>query len=114
MIYTSNFAIAGKHENAVAISRGIPKWFKGRRYMPLAPSWLMVKIGNPNIFTPIYQAKVLFRLDPLQVAQELGQGSILLCWEKPEDFCHRMLVAEWLREAGIEVEEYEARKPHGR
>jgi len=75
--------------------------------MPLAPSWLMVKIDNPNIFTPIYQAKVLFRLDPLQVAKELGQDSILLCWEKPEEFCHRIVVAEWLREAGIEVEEYE-------
>ena len=75
--------------------------------MPLAPSWAMVKIDSPNTFTPLYQEFILSRLDPLQVAQELGHGSILLCWEKPGEFCHRIVVADWLREAGIEVEEYE-------
>ena len=75
--------------------------------MPLAPSWAMVKIDSPNTFTPLYQEFILSRLDPLQVAQELGQGSILLCWEKPGEFCHRIVVADWLIEAGIEVKEYE-------
>lgn len=62
---------------------------------------------QPEHIHPLYQEFILSRLDPLQVAQELGQGSILLCWEKPGEFCHRIVVADWLREAGIEVEEYE-------
>jgi hypothetical protein len=30
----------------------------------------------------------------------------LLCYEKPSDFCHRHLVAEWLREHGVRCNEY--------
>ena len=29
----------------------------------------------------------------------------LICYEKPSEFCHRHLVADWLKEYGIEVEE---------
>lgn len=29
----------------------------------------------------------------------------LLCYEKPDDFCHRHLVADWLRKNGYECEE---------
>ncbi len=42
--------------------------------------------------------------DPIKVGKEL-QGMILLCYEKTGDFCHRHLVAEWLREAKFDVEE---------
>ncbi|EDP8947924.1 hypothetical protein IDN71_003483 [Salmonella enterica] len=35
---------------------------------------------------------------------------VLLCWEKPGEFCHRQLVARWFRrELGIAVEEYDPR-----
>ena len=38
--------------------------------------------------------------------EELGHNPILLCWEEPGDFCHRMVVADWLRtSAGVEVKE---------
>jgi uncharacterized protein (DUF488 family) len=30
------------------------------------------------------------------VFNELGEDAILLCWESPEKFCHRHLVADWL------------------
>lgn len=30
----------------------------------------------------------------------------LLCYEKPEDFCHRHLVAQWLTENGYQCTEY--------
>ena len=29
-----------------------------------------------------------------------------ICYEKPGDFCHRFQVANWFKEAGINVEEY--------
>jgi uncharacterized protein (DUF488 family) len=30
----------------------------------------------------------------------------LVCYEKPTDFCHRHLVADWLKEHGYECEEF--------
>ena len=30
----------------------------------------------------------------------------LLCYEKPDDFCHRHLVADWLNKNGYKCEEY--------
>ena len=40
--------------------------------------------------------KILNELDPYQVFKELGENSVLLCYEKPGQFCHRHLVAKWL------------------
>ncbi|EDQ8408608.1 hypothetical protein GO387_003587, partial [Salmonella enterica subsp. enterica serovar Senftenberg] len=35
---------------------------------------------------------------------------VLLCWEKPGEFCHRQLVSRWFRrELGISVEEDDPR-----
>ena len=31
----------------------------------------------------------------------------LICYEKPGDFCHRHLVAKWLREHGVDCTELE-------
>jgi len=45
-------------------------------------------------------------LDAKKVYEELGEDSILLCWEKSGDFCHRRLVAEWLeKELNVKVNE---------
>lgn len=59
MIYTSCFASAGKHPKAVAISRGVPVWFRNRRiYDALRPSWAMLKLGEdtrPPNFAAIVQ-----------------------------------------------------------
>lgn len=104
-MYTSNFTNAGTHPDAVAISQGIPKFFKGKRYMALAPPWSLVKEKNEAVFRNAY-LKQLAALDPQEVLAALGDHAILLCWEKPGVFCHRQVVAEWLREAGITVKEY--------
>jgi hypothetical protein len=29
-----------------------------------------------------------------------------LCYEKPQDFCHRHLVSDWMRSVGINIEEF--------
>ena len=41
--------------------------------------------------------------------KELTQSDqiILLCYEKPDDFCHRHLVAQWLTEHGYDTQEIE-------
>ncbi len=101
---TSNFARAAKHPQAVAISVGVPPWYRGRRYLPLAPDreWLDLP---PDEYTPLYKAR-LDALDPQQVAQALGEDAVLLCWEAPDKFCHRFLVAWWLEASmGIDVPE---------
>jgi hypothetical protein len=107
MIFTSNFKIAGHLPQAVAISAGVPRGWTGRRYTKLAPNRRLVKIMDPTIFTRLYKAEVLDKLDPMQVIRDLGGDNfILLCWEAPGEFCHRRVVAAWLRKhTGVLIEE---------
>ena len=89
----------------VAISRGIPKWFKGEAYQLLAPTWAMIKLENRDEYTCLYD-EILKRLDAESVVNDL-KDSVILCWEKPGDFCHRYLVAKWIEEkTGLHVPEY--------
>jgi len=105
MITTSNFAQSAEHPDAVAISGGVPRWYKGRRYMPLAPPRWLLKAKDPERFDREYR-KQLEALDAKQIAEELGPNAILLCWESFNVRCHRRLVAEWLEEKlGITVPE---------
>jgi hypothetical protein len=97
MITTSNFAKSGKHPDAVAISQGVPRFYKVRRYLPLAPPRWLLNGKDPELFDREYR-KQLDGLDPKQVAEELGPDAILLCWEAFNVRCHRRLVAEWLEE----------------
>lgn len=108
---TSNFATAGKHRRAVAISRGVPVWFRGRRYEALAPTWAMIRMKDEREFTRIYTERVLARLDPHRVVEELGHRAILLCWEPAGQPCHRRVAAEWLQRAtGLRILEYRPRR----
>ena len=50
--------------------------------------------------------KILDKLDPQKVFDDLGEDAILLCWEAPGKFYHRRLVAEWLeKHLGVTVPE---------
>ena len=110
MITTSNFARSSKHPDAVAISRGVPRFYKGRRCLALAPPTWLLKAKDPALFDREYR-KQLDALDAKQVAEDLGPNAILLCWESFNVRCHRRLVAEWLEEKlGIVVPELD----HGR
>jgi uncharacterized protein (DUF488 family) len=59
------------------------------------------------MFTRLYKTQVLDKLDARQVLQDLGDDDVvLLCWEPPGGFCHRRVVAAWLKkELGLEVPE---------
>jgi len=76
------------------------KKFPGYRvYKPLIPPKQLVldyksgKISIPE-YTRIYKEQ-LNELDPFKVYEDL-KFSILLCWEKPGNFCHRHIVADWI------------------
>jgi len=108
MIFTSNFNTAGHLPQAVAISQGLPRGWKGRAYRPLAPSWGLVKVTDQVQFIRLYKTQILDALDARQVLRELGDDNfIMLCWEPPGEFCHRRVVAAWLqKKLGLEVPEF--------
>ena len=98
MIFTSNFKIAGHLPQAVAISLGVPRGWRGRRCNALAPPRDLIKIMDPADLYPLYRAEVLDKLDPMKVIRDLGGDNfIMLCWEPPGEFCHRRVVAAWMR-----------------
>lgn len=115
MWFTSNYKTAGRHPHAVATSQGIPKWFRGRQYDPLKPEWYMIRIARNGgqageaRYIELYNEKILAPLDPFKVIEDLGDDAILLCYEEPGEFCHRRLVADWLKTTtGLWVPEWKA------
>lgn len=111
MFYTTYFARVKKLDpslNLVSIARVTPQGFPGRVFLQLAPSYSMLQevkaTGNEEKYTREFLA-LLGRLDVHKVAAELGDGAILVCYEGVGRFCHRHLVADWLRSAGYLVEE---------
>jgi uncharacterized protein YeaO (DUF488 family) len=100
-MFTSNFTRSGNNPNAVAISGAVPKDYKGKRYKKLAPSWNLVNeyktgIINEKQYKDRYYKEVLSKLNARDVYNEIGEDAILLCYEKPGEFCHRRIVAEWI------------------
>ena len=71
----------------------------------------MVKIADPETFIRLYRAQVLDKLDARQVLADLGGDDfVMLCWEQPGEFCHRLVVAAWLqKELGVKVEEFNSK-----
>ena len=96
---TSYFAKINNNLNNVSIAGKAPDWYKGREYKKLAPKyWFFKKYkeDNDEQFYINEYYKILNQLDPSKVFEELGENSVLLCYEKPGEFCHRHLVAKWL------------------
>lgn len=107
---TSYFAKAKNITNTISIARKAPSGFRGRQYKALAPKYWFFKRykedGDENFYTEQYHKEVLSRLDPVKVYRDLGKDAVLLCWERPDKFCHRHLVAKWLCDGlNIEIEE---------
>ena len=124
MLYTSYFGnLANLPDNIVPISicGKAPDWYKGMQYKKLAPKYdffMKWKANHDNeYYIKCFNEQVLSKLDAQRVYDELlymcGKFSIdksefcLICYEKPSDFCHRHLVADWFNKNGIECKEYE-------
>ena len=81
-----------------------------RSFKKLAPKfWFYQKYkndGDENFYTEQYYKEILNNLDPKEVYDYLGEDAVLICYESPEKFCHRHLVADWLSKSlNINVEE---------
>jgi hypothetical protein len=106
---TSYFAKSKKTEGAVSIAIGTPWWAQMPKYVELAPSWEMVQElkaeGNIELYTERFYDQILGKLSAEKIYIDL-EHAILLCWEKYDKFCHRRLVAQWIKsELGIFVPE---------
>lgn len=122
MIYTTYFAMI-KHlpegVSPVAICAKAPTGYKGAAYRALAPHYGFYskwkEDHDDDYFTACYNDQVLQQLNPVRVVADLYDSAgkpycagdiALVCYEKSSDFCHRHLVAEWLRKNGYSCEEF--------
>lgn len=102
-IYTSNYARNGQHPLAVSISVFAPKWFRGKMLPVLAPTWDLVsryKAGTTDQrqYTVEYLRLLYDRIDdPQKLIETIPNNAILLCYESPNDFCHRHIARNWLQ-----------------
>lgn len=137
MIYTTYFAqLKNLPDNIIPISicGKAPDWYKGIQYKKLAPKWAFFqqwKINHDNnYYIEHFESEVLQQLNASDVITELqvrlpenikfnldtplfknkDWHVALVCYEKPGDFCHRHLVADWLCKNGIECKEWENSK----
>lgn len=112
---TSYFGKIKQISNPLAICGKSPAWYSGPEYKTLAPKYSFFKDYKDGIidetgYIEQYHKLVLKPLDAQVVYDHLvetyGEDVTLLCYEKPEDFCHRHIVAVWFSKIGIKVDEY--------
>ena len=113
-IFTSYFGNMKQLEKADIVPIGIaikpPRFFKGVSLKNLAPRYEMIHWPEDR-YTPEFK-KILKYQDAKLVYNQLessagGKNIALLCYEKPGEFCHRRLVAEWIeKELNIKVDEF--------
>ena len=126
MIYTSYFSKLNKLPIdiiPIAICGKSPDWYNGLQYKKFAPTYNIFREykdnGDKELYTKRFNQEVLDKLNVEEVIKDLltlvGNFKglnylpqiILICYEKPTDFCHRHLVADWLNNFGYEVKEWE-------
>lgn len=113
-IYTSYYARNSANEKSVSISASAPDYFKGPRMAELTPSWDLLnsfKEGNINQveYGELYIELLKSRdLTAQKIYDSIHDETILLCYEKAGEFCHRRVLAEWLEdELGVEIKEWQ-------
>jgi hypothetical protein len=125
-MYTGYFAKLKTYINAglvpVSICGKAPDWYEGFQYKALAPKWSFFNEwkngtehkGDNEYYIQHFNDEVLKGRSYIQTMEDLQRITgiddlnkvILICYEKPSDFCHRHLVAKWFIENGINCEEF--------
>lgn len=116
-LYTSYFANVRNISNTIlpcAIVYKPPQGFIGLHYPKLGPSYSIFseyKIkNNTNRYIQRFYNEILSNLNPQKVVNDLyqlsnGNDIVLLCYDKPNAFCHRHLVSKWLNDNRFECYE---------
>lgn len=118
-IYTSYFAnvknLAKEGIVPIGIALYKPRFYSGLNCTVVSPTKDMLHGMSDEEYTKRYYA-ILEKADLrsfLEYIKTMGGGKdvALCCYEKPGDFCHRHLLAEYItRKTGIEVTEFEKKK----
>lgn len=91
-------------------------------YMALAPTDEILALKDkPNEYTPRYEKEVLSRVNRnmfvaylKDLCKDTKKDKVaLMCYEAPDKFCHRHIVARWLNEIGLNVGEIETEDTKG-
>lgn len=100
----------------VSISRKTPDYVEFGSYPDLFPSWELIELARSNDYSTFeeYERRYLEHLEKLdanKVYEDL-KDCTLVCFESSKDlacgkkFCHRRIVAKWLKaKLGIDVPE---------
>lgn len=116
MIYTSYYTkmsrLPADDKIFLRVSNSQPSWFK-HLTIPCSkfyPEWLLIEGVKNNTITeaeyeqayllmlnsdPEFKQKMQNKLKELQ-SNNPDKDIILLCWEAPDKFCHRHILADWL------------------
>lgn len=99
----------------VSISRFPPKWFSGYKCFEFAPSAALLKRFKNGLskyhYAVRYRKDVLEKMDVHKVFEGLarlacGRDIVLCSFEPAFDFCHRRLLAQYVKELyGYSIEE---------
>jgi len=123
MIYTTYFAqLRNLPENIVPVSicGKAPDWYKGLQYKKFAPKYgffmewkrnhdndYYIKCFNEQVLGDLNAVDVVLDLSRMIYSFNIGESDIaLVCYEKPGDFCHRHLVAQWFCANGFQCAEW--------
>lgn len=122
-IYTSYFGVINRLPTdilPISICGKAPDWYKGAQYKALAPKYGFFqewkKNHDNNYYIEHFKEEVLDRISVENVLRDLERIAgdfdeiALICYERPEDFCHRHIVADWFVRNGINVQEYKFHK----
>ena len=99
----------------ISICGKAPDWYDGIQYKKLAPKWEFFsewkKSKDNQFYVRCFDEQVLSVLNAKAVYDELTALALstdiaLVCYERPEQFCHRHLVANWFRENGLLIKEW--------
>lgn len=119
LIYTSYYANCRYFDENkfafISISGKTPENWCGETYKKLAPSWGIWREWHDSCvnadektkelanarYTERFNKEVLAKLNPMDVLNDIRNMSVcrtpvLMCYERPNEFCHRHLVAKWL------------------
>lgn len=118
-IYTSYFAKAAILRKAGIVPIGValwpPRFFRGISMKQVAPRRYMLDDRlTDEEYIGMYRNDVLRFVDAksfIRLLEEAGRGMdvALCCFEKPNEFCHRHILAQWLKEqTGVDIVEFGA------
>lgn len=116
-IYTSYFGNRRKLENAdvkmICVAIGKPRFLIGvPQLLNVCPTRYMISGAcSHDEYLRLYD-RILAGQDANMVIEQIkilsgGKDVALCCYEKPGDFCHRHILAEWItKNTGIKVTEF--------